>query len=110
LEYQNGFRKGRSCIDPLFRMKLLIENRRDFNLESPLPFPDYVKAFDSVKRNKLFGILQGKNIHILVLKCTIENYCGNKIRVLINSYQINIQVVMESDNTALYHPHYSTFT
>jgi hypothetical protein len=32
LECQNGFRKGRSCIDPLFRMKLLIKNRRVFNL------------------------------------------------------------------------------
>jgi hypothetical protein len=78
-------------------------------LESPLPFPD-VKAFDIVKKDTFFEILQGKNIPILVLKCTIENYCGNKIRVLINSYQINIQVVMESDNPALYHPHYSAFT
>jgi hypothetical protein len=25
LECQNGFRKGRSCVDPLFSMKLLIE-------------------------------------------------------------------------------------
>jgi hypothetical protein len=71
-------------------MKLLVENIRDFNLESPLAFADYVEAFDNVKRDKLFEILQNKNIPILLFKCTIENYCGNKIKVLIRSYQINI--------------------
>ena len=62
-------------------MKLLIEKRRDFKLVSHLSFIDYVKAFDNVKRDKLFEILKSKNIPILVLKCTIENYCGNKIKV-----------------------------
>jgi hypothetical protein len=28
---QNGFRKGRSCTDPTFCLKLLIEKRREFN-------------------------------------------------------------------------------
>ena len=54
-------------------MKLLTENRRDFNLESPLVFPAYVKTFDNVKRDELFEILQSKNIPVLVLKCIIEN-------------------------------------
>jgi hypothetical protein len=39
-ECQNGFRKGRSFIDPLFGMKLLIEKRREFNLETLLAFLD----------------------------------------------------------------------
>jgi hypothetical protein len=38
LEYQSGFRKGRSCIDPLFSMKLRIEKRRELNLETHLVF------------------------------------------------------------------------
>ena len=46
LECQNGFRKGRSCIDLLFAMKLLIEKRKEFILETRLAFLDYVKAFD----------------------------------------------------------------
>jgi hypothetical protein len=37
-------------------MKLLIEKRREFNLETHLAFLDYVKAFDKVKRDKLFEI------------------------------------------------------
>jgi hypothetical protein len=43
---QNGFRKSRSCIDPLFSMKLLLEKGKEFNLETQLAFLDYVKAFD----------------------------------------------------------------
>jgi hypothetical protein len=39
-ECQNGFRKGKSCIDLLFGMKVLIEKRREFNLETSLAFLD----------------------------------------------------------------------
>jgi len=68
LECQNGFGKDRSCLDPLFSMKLLIEKRRELNLETHLTYLDYVKAFDTVKREKLFEILKSKNISILLLK------------------------------------------
>ena len=52
LECQSGFRKGRSCLHPLFNMKLLVEKRRKFNLETHLAFLDYVEAFDNVEREK----------------------------------------------------------
>jgi len=48
-ETQNGFRKGRSCTDSTFCLKLLIEKRREFNLETHLLFIDYEKAFDNTK-------------------------------------------------------------
>ena len=48
-ETQNGFRKGRSCTDPTFCLKLLTEKRREFNLETHLLFIDYEKAFDNIK-------------------------------------------------------------
>jgi hypothetical protein len=47
-ETQNGFRKGRSRTDPTFCLKLLIEKRREYKLETHLLFIDYEKAFDSV--------------------------------------------------------------
>ena len=62
-------------------MKLFIEIIREFNLESHLAFLDYVKDFDSVRRDKLFEILQSKNIHNLLLKSTIQIYSGNTIKV-----------------------------
>jgi hypothetical protein len=46
LECQNGFRKGRSCTDSIFTLRLLIENRREFNLETHVAFLDFEKAFD----------------------------------------------------------------
>jgi hypothetical protein len=55
LEYQNGFRNGRSCS--AFCMKLLIEKRREFNLETHFAFVGHEKAFDKVKRQKLVNIL-----------------------------------------------------
>jgi hypothetical protein len=46
MEPQNRFRSGRSCIDPIFSIKLLLEKRREFNLETHFLFLDYEKAFD----------------------------------------------------------------
>jgi hypothetical protein len=46
--------KGRFCTDPLFSIKLLIEKRRKFNLETHLEFLDYVKAFYNVKKGQIF--------------------------------------------------------
>jgi len=60
LECQNGFQRGISCVDPLFSMKLLVEKRREFNLETQLAFIDYVNDLDKVERDKLFEILQSK--------------------------------------------------
>jgi len=49
-ETQNGFRKERSCTDPTFRLKLLIEERWEFNFETYLLFIDYEKTFANIKR------------------------------------------------------------
>jgi len=66
-------------------MKLLIEKGREFNLERYFAFLDYVKAFDRVKGDKLFEILQSKHIPNALLKSIIYIYSGNNIRVKINN-------------------------
>jgi hypothetical protein len=43
-------------------MKLLIEKEREFNLETHFAFVDYEKAFQNVKRQKLFNTPKEKNI------------------------------------------------
>jgi hypothetical protein len=61
LACQNGFRKRRACIEPLFSMELITppppprgRNReREFNLETHLAFLCYVEAFENVKRQTL---------------------------------------------------------
>jgi hypothetical protein len=52
-ETQNGFQKERSCTDPTFCLKLLIEKRWEFNFEKHLLFVDYEKAFDNIQRQIL---------------------------------------------------------
>ena len=67
LGMQIGFRKkSRSCIDPLFSMKLLTEERREINLETHLAFLDRVKTL-TVKR-KILEILQNKYSQIIIIK------------------------------------------
>jgi hypothetical protein len=81
LECQNGFRKGRTCIDGVFTLKLLIERRREFNLETHMAFLDFEKAFDTVKRPLLSKILQQKNIPNLLLQNITEIYKNIEIKV-----------------------------
>jgi hypothetical protein len=57
MEDQTGFRKGRSCIDDVFSLKMIIAKRVEFNLETHLSFVDYEKAFDRVKRGILWDIM-----------------------------------------------------
>jgi hypothetical protein len=67
-------------------MKLLTEKKkRKFNLERYFAFLDYVKAFDRVKRDNLFEILQSKHIPNVLLKSIIQIYSGNNIAVKINN-------------------------
>jgi len=84
-ETQNGFRKGRSCTDPPFCLKLLIEKRREFNLETHLLFIDYEKAFDNIQRQILFNILKSRHISDTLLKAIGDIYTQNKISIKFNN-------------------------
>ena len=74
---QNGFQKGRSYTDPTFFLKLLIEKRRKFNLETHLLFIDYEKAFDNTQRHFLFNILKSRHISGTLLKAIVDIYTQN---------------------------------
>jgi len=84
-ETQYGFRKGRSCTDPTFCLKLLIEKRREFNLEIHLLFIDYEKAFDNIERLILFNILKSWPIPDTLLQAILDIYTKNKILIKFNN-------------------------
>jgi len=84
-ETQNGFPKGRSCTEPKFCLKLLIEKRREFNLETHLLFIDYEKAFENIQRQFLFNILKSRHIPDTVLKAIVDIYTQNKILIKFNN-------------------------
>jgi sorting nexin-29 len=76
LEEQNGFRRGRSCIDNEFTVKQTIEKRREFNLEKHIAFLDLEKGFDRINRNQLWQILNKRGIpyHLVeVIKSLYKN-------------------------------------
>ena len=77
--------RGRSCTDPTFCLKLLIEKRRECNLETHLLFIDYEKAFDNIQRHILFNILKVRHIPGTLLKAIVDIYTQNKILIKLNN-------------------------
>ena len=69
LEEQNGFRKGRSCMDCIFSPSQIIEKHREFNIPTYIAFIVFKKAFDSVDRDKLWTIMINKGIptHLITI-------------------------------------------
>jgi hypothetical protein len=84
-ETQNWFQKGGSCTDPTFCLKLLIEKRKEFNLETHLLFTDYEKASDNIQRQTLFNILKSRHIPDTLLKATVDIYTQNKTLIKFNN-------------------------
>jgi hypothetical protein len=80
-EEQNGFRRGRTCCDSFFSLKILIEKRRELNVETHLVFIDLEKAFDKVNRNKLLDILIADDIPDQIISAIYNIYNNNKISV-----------------------------
>lgn len=83
-EEQNGFRRGRSCADGYFTLKLLIEKHKEYNIETHLAFIDYIKAVDNVNRNKLFDILKSDDTPNTLLRAIDNIYSNNQIAIRIN--------------------------
>ena len=59
-EWQCGFRSGRSTTDMIFALRLILETAALKKLPLYLLFIDLVKAYDSVARLGLWGVLKAK--------------------------------------------------
>ncbi|KAJ4425543.1 hypothetical protein ANN_27737 [Periplaneta americana] len=94
-EEQNGFRRGRSCCDGYFALKLLVEKHREFNLETHMAFIDFKKAFDKVNRNKLLQILADDQIPQQI----IQN--------IYNIYKTTIIAIRSNNKLSQWRPIYS---
>ena len=80
-DVQARFRKGRGIRDQVANITSIIEKAREFQKNIYFCFIDYAKAFDCVKHNKLWKILQEKGIpgH---LTCLLRNlYAGQEATV-----------------------------
>ena len=84
---QAGFRPGRGCTDNIFAFRLIIQQFERYNLPLILMFLDFIAAFDSVIRQKLWKILENDGMPLkfvelmkalkqgCVLSPTLFNYC-----------------------------------
>ena len=61
-DVQTGFKKGRVTRDQIANICWIIEKAREFQKNIYFCFIDYIKAFDCVDHNKLWGILQEMGI------------------------------------------------
>jgi hypothetical protein len=76
LKEQAGFRYGRSTIDQIFTLKIVMERSREFNQPLHMCFIDLQKAYDSVNREALWQVCRAYGIFdktIEMLKFLYEN-------------------------------------
>ena len=61
-ESQAGFRKHYSTVDHIFTMTALVQKQLLYHRKLYVAFIDFRKAFDSVVRSKLWGVLRKKGL------------------------------------------------
>ncbi|CAE1318542.1 unnamed protein product [Acanthosepion pharaonis] len=55
---QAGFRRGRGCIDHIFSLRRILEQRWAYHQSTVVCFIDFTAAFDSVDRRSLWDIMR----------------------------------------------------
>lgn len=83
LEEQNGFRHGRSCMDDIFTINMVIQKRREHNLETHIGFIDYEKAFDTLHRKTLWKIMERRGIPLHLIQVIKSIYAKTMNRISI---------------------------
>ncbi|XP_065562387.1 uncharacterized protein LOC136028473 [Artemia franciscana] len=68
---QHGFQSGRSCVDLIFTVRMLVEDSREWNKKLYLLFIDLEKAFDSADREILWKILKYYGIPPKIVELSI---------------------------------------
>ena len=62
-DHQCGFRRNRSTIDHIFRIRQILEKKWEYNEPVHQLYIDFKKAYDSVRREVLYKILIEFGIH-----------------------------------------------
>ncbi len=86
VDEQNGFRPGRSCIDHIFSLSTLVQNRLNENKSTFAAFIDMEKAFDWIDRDLLFYKLLSYNITGKFYRAVVSLYCNTMSCVRLNQY------------------------
>ena len=84
---QNGFRKGRSCLDHIYTLYTIINNRKLEKKDTFVCFVDAKKAFDTVNRDCLWYKLMCIGINGKFLNAVQSLYDNLSCTVRINNFE-----------------------
>ena len=79
---QAGFRAGRSCIDQINALRIIIEQSVEYRSPLYLLFVDYEKAFDSISRDCIWAEMKNIGVPDKIISLIRSSYDGFKCRVL----------------------------
>jgi hypothetical protein len=79
---QAGFRPGRSCIDQINTLRIIIEQMSEMNNPLHMCFIDYEKAFDRVSRHSIWHALEKRNVPPKLMALIRSLYDGYETKVL----------------------------
>jgi hypothetical protein len=75
VEYQGGFRKGKSSTDQIFTLRMLQKQSFEQNLNFHILFIGFKKAHDSIERNKLYQAMKKLKIPKKLIGLTRTSNC-----------------------------------
>ena len=78
---QSGFTPGKSTIDRILALRLIVERRREFGRGLLAAYIDLKKAFDSVHRESLWEILRLRGIPTQIIGLIASLYTGTESAV-----------------------------
>ena len=79
---QAGFRPGRSCIDHINTLRIIIEQSVEFNSPLYLLFIDFERAFDSLNRDVMWTILASYGIPQKLINIIKSLYRDTRCQVI----------------------------
>lgn len=79
---QAGFREGRSCIDQINTLRIIIEQSVELRSPLYLLFVDYEKAFDSVNRECIWAELRNIGVPDKIISLIRKSYEAFECKVL----------------------------
>ena len=83
-EWQYGFRPGRSIVDLVFSLRMVIEKAWEWDRPQYIAFIDLEKAFDCIPREKLWKVLEEQHYQVpaMLLRAIKGMYweCESRVR------------------------------
>ena len=81
-DQQAGFRPGRSCINQITTLRIIVEQSIEWNSPLYVNFVDYEKAFDSLDRESLWKLLRHYGAPMKFVNLIRNSYEGLSCRVV----------------------------